>query len=721
MKYLALFTLIGLIFIACGFVQVSNYSISLEGPLSQEGLPELFYEQSGKSFSIQPEVLESKPSQRNITYKFHLYSGIYNHLSLARYDSRPPSMLSIHNYRDQEVATLTAPLGSFIGATIPFTGQVSLPPPNIFSLVIWFIENMWIWLSAIIIFLIIQKPVRIYTRSLLAIPASQLRFGKIDGKAVLLTLIAITTVWLSLGIPGAIRFDNDDDPAMQMLADGTVTGHPSEYLIFINVLIGLLLKSLYLLAPQVCWYPLCLLSIVLFCLAGITFLLLRDDVFDRFCWLCLFGIVFGTYFVTHLQFTSTAYLLGLLGMLIFSQQMSRNSLILAIILVAAGSLIRFESFLLLLLTTIGAAWFLSRRKWQDKAIFVVTVLSLALAGKAFDNFYYDRHADWQAYRHYNISRGGLHMTPKLNFNEGNQEAYNHVSWSKNDFDMFSSHWLFQDSAAFSADKLAYLNQHLSPNVTSLSVLFKIITAIYLAPSAVLLFLVILFHKVENPRQSLRALAVVVGPPLIVLCYLVLTARVPARVFVPVLYATSLFLLVALREDGETCRRLASRHFLPLLFVTLMVLSLVSGWTEVERNNREAKRLETSLKQLVPYSDKTLACSILSIKLQRLDPFATQTTARKLNLIHLMWSGESPSFKLQLQRYGSTSLFQSLASDPNFWLMIPTSQWDRAACFSRYMQEHYHQKIKMVPVILADGRPAIFPDFSVMKAVPDEHP
>ncbi len=54
-------------------------------------------------------------------------------------------------------------------------------------------------------------------------------------------------------------------------------------------------------------------------------------------------------------------------------------------------------------------------------------------------------------------------------------------------------------------------------------------------------------------------------------------------------------------------------------------------------------------------------------------------------------------------------------------MIPTSQWERADCFRVYMQEHYHRKIKMTPEILSDGKPAVFPDFTVMKAVPDRQP
>jgi hypothetical protein len=287
--------------------------------------------------------------------------------------------------------------------------------------------------------------------------------------------------------------------------------------------------------------------------------------------------------------------------------------------------------------------------------------------------------------------------------------------------MFDVHWLYEDPAAFSADKLAYLDQHLSANRDSLSTWLTILVAIALAQAPVLLFLAVLFCKTENSKLSLLMHAAIVGPALFVVVYLAVTARLPGRVLVPVLFASSLFLLVAVRRNGDICRRLASTVVAPLVFVTLTVFSLESVWTNARQNDLMADRLAASLKLLTPYSDKTFVGSINAVVLERLNPLTGLAETRNVNIIHLMWSGGSPSFELQLQRHHSTSLFQSIAFDPNFWLMIPTPRWDRADCFSLYMQEHYHQKIKMTPVLLSDGKPAVFPDFTVMKAVRDGQP
>jgi hypothetical protein len=720
MKHLALLLLIGLIFVAYGISKIDDYSISIEGPPPRDGLPELFYGKPDHPVSAQRELLESKLPERSLIYKFHLPAGTYDLLRWVDHGVPLPPALSIRDYWDHEVAALKTDAGS-AGLITPLKGPVILQSPGFFSVLKWLLENSWAWALAVVLFFALRGPMANMVQRLLKLPLDRFRLGIINGKIALLTIIALAAVWLCLAVPGAIRFDAGDDPAMEMLACGDVTGHPSEYLIFINVLIGLLLKGLYLLVPQASWYPLLLLTVVIFSLAGITFLVLQEDLPDRFCWLCLFGVMFGTYFVTHLQFTSAAYLMGLFGMLIFSQGTSRASLPIAVSLVTVGSLIRFESFLLLLVTTAGAAWLLSRRRMMEKVLFFVAIVFLAWAGKTFDHSYYDRQAGWRDYRQYNAFRGDLNMTAKLNYSEENRPVYEHVGWSENDFKMFSDHWLYEDPAAFSADKLAYLDQHLSASRNSLGILLTILVAVVLAPAPVLLFLAILFCKTENPKLSLPMYAAIVGPALFVVGYLALTTRLPTRVVVPTLFASALFLLVAVRRNGETCRRLAATLLLPLTFVTLSVLSLGNVWIEARQNDSTAKRLVASLKLLAPYSDKTFVSSINAILLERLNPLTGLAETRNVNIIHLMWSGGSPSFELQLRRHGSASLFQSIAFDPNFWLMIPTSQWDRADCFSLYMQEHYHQKIKMTPVLLSDGKPAVFPDFTVMKAVRDGQP
>ena len=51
-----------------------------------------------------------------------------------------------------------------------------------------------------------------------------------------------------------VRFETNDDTAMNLIASGSLTGSPSELLIFTNVSIGYLLKWLYSTTSNINWY-----------------------------------------------------------------------------------------------------------------------------------------------------------------------------------------------------------------------------------------------------------------------------------------------------------------------------------------------------------------------------------------------------------------------------------------------------------------------------------
>ena len=69
-------------------------------------------------------------------------------------------------------------------------------------------------------------------------------------------------------------YETNDDPNMQWIASGFYTGHPSEYLVFSNVLIRWAVKSLYTLVPGCNWYLVYLLGIHYVALTGIAFVVL---------------------------------------------------------------------------------------------------------------------------------------------------------------------------------------------------------------------------------------------------------------------------------------------------------------------------------------------------------------------------------------------------------------------------------------------------------------
>src|SRR5262249_10989577 len=104
---------------------------------------------------------------------------------------------------------------------------------------------------------------------------------------------------------------------MRSIASGFYTGHPSEYLVFTNVLVGCLLKGAYCLWNSFDWYVCYLLLVHFTALTGLAFLVLRRQPGWRFP--LLYSIIFlqmEPRLFLHLQFTTTAFLVGLVGLLL---------------------------------------------------------------------------------------------------------------------------------------------------------------------------------------------------------------------------------------------------------------------------------------------------------------------------------------------------------------------------------------------------------------------
>ena len=116
------------------------------------------------------------------------------------------------------------------------------------------------------------------------------------------------------------QFESNDDPAMMAIASGTRLGEPSEFIIFINVFLGLGLKTLYSLVPELNWYVIMLYSFQLLAMIVLLYSLLKyNKVINSVVCYILFVLFFQVYFMNNLQFTSTAFLLGISGILLLLQ------------------------------------------------------------------------------------------------------------------------------------------------------------------------------------------------------------------------------------------------------------------------------------------------------------------------------------------------------------------------------------------------------------------
>lgn len=154
----------------------------------------------------------------------------------------------------------------------------------------------------------------------------------------------------------------NDDFYMMLIARGDF-GDKSQYLIFINLIIGYILKGLYYIAPAVNWYVILQLGIIIVC-----FWILTLFIFQSFKWkyACVIKIImfvcFEFSYYTELQFNKTAGVACITGFLLIyhaskKQKHKKLFYVLGVLLLVAGGAYREGVFKQTALFGVGlVAW-----------------------------------------------------------------------------------------------------------------------------------------------------------------------------------------------------------------------------------------------------------------------------------------------------------------------------------------------------------------------------
>jgi len=259
-------------------------------------------------------------------------------------------------------------------------------------------------------------------------------------------------------------FFTSDDVGMMMIASGTGHGfmRPDEHVLFINVIIGFLLKRLYTALPYFPWYG--TVSFLILFLSTVALLystLRRRFTFTRVLFFLLFFVTVELYFLVNTQFTFTAYLAGAAGVFLFLSAVEDEKytlpLLFAMFLMILSSLIRIQAFYMALLLgapllTIKFARNLNKKVIGRYAVFFISLIVLSSGFQYYQTTYYEKDPLWKEFQptmnataaFTDYSRAGYHAETKHIFDE--------VGWSKNDFRMLLK--LFRaDEDVFSLKKM----------------------------------------------------------------------------------------------------------------------------------------------------------------------------------------------------------------------------------------------------------------------------
>lgn len=226
----------------------------------------------------------------------------------------------------------------------------------------------------------------------------------------ILLLIASTLFFILMAWVLPIRYEENDDVVMCMIANGLIGGQPDCHLVFMNSIIGSILALLYSCTIQVEWYSL-LLSIIhiLSVTIIVNSLWCNTQIEKRFkVLITLLLVVVWAVMIACFQFTTTAGLCTIAGYLLIRDNRKFIS-ILGIIWCVIGSMIRLESaglVLLLLLPIIVSDIFVNKRL----IIKYATLLLCIFGVNVIDRCAYSS-PEWEKYVEYNSIRGSINDNP----------------------------------------------------------------------------------------------------------------------------------------------------------------------------------------------------------------------------------------------------------------------------------------------------------------------
>ncbi|MBO0357909.1 hypothetical protein J0X19_08130 [Hymenobacter sp. BT186] len=210
------------------------------------------------------------------------------------------------------------------------------------------------------------------------------------------------------------RFEENDDICMLLISSGSYSGMPDAHLVFINYIYGLGLKFLYLLSADIEWYTvsflfLHILSISVLIFTGIN--RIKDRLIKLLCLLLLYSIELQA--ILHLQFTTTASLVGVAGMaLLLEFQLYRKAI--GILLCVISSLLRLEIFLVVLFISSPLFFndLLKAKRLKASTTLASLAIVLVLVGlfEVVDQANY-KQGDWKSYVEYNRLRGQINDNP----------------------------------------------------------------------------------------------------------------------------------------------------------------------------------------------------------------------------------------------------------------------------------------------------------------------
>lgn len=267
-----------------------------------------------------------------------------------------------------------------------------------------------------------------------------------------------------------LKYEVSDDFVMATIMSGAYDdGNPNPHMIVVNVILGYVLVPFYKLFPQVSWYFICQLCLLLLSFTLCTYMFLEKNgkVIGGLLSILLLSFFASDVYIL-VQFTKTAAVLVMCASLVFIwslfEKRKKRLTVIAGILCLFGTMFRFSAiylaggFLLIVLAVEFVRLYLVN---QDRKVYFGEMIKIAVCGgilivaayglRETNEIIYNSAEEYRTFWEYNRARASVVDAPDYGY-ETHREEMEKIGISENDYYMLRR-WNFSDDEVFSIEKL----------------------------------------------------------------------------------------------------------------------------------------------------------------------------------------------------------------------------------------------------------------------------
>lgn len=498
----------------------------------------------------------------------------------------------------------------------------------------------------------------------------------------------------------------NDDVFMAMTVSGKgFSNKPIEHIVYSNIIIGSVLKKMYQVAPLYSWYGFYTLSVLFVSFVVLLYSLLSFKYSkSRILYFFLYFILFGLFFIRGPEFTANAFMLGMSGAFLFIAGL-RNEKILpykillaSLFLLSVSSLVRLESFFLVVILSLPVIIIALREKDFNKQIVRKSLLfSIALALIVFtchtyDKYRYSEDNRWAYVLKKAELRGELVDNNKMTeYSSKTRHIFNAVGWSVNDFFLMKS-WFSADDRVFSRDNMEKVYsgfKGFKNDSPKRAMVFEyMLRDLYFYGSILLIIFFIM--QTSEKGKNIFEIIIAILISLFIIVYLGYYIRLPSRVYMCVLSFLSFLTLffTDINTKKQDIKQLGGK--IKYIFILLFVCFFIYLHHNVSVIQEKCNFLvKYSITQLRPASDdriflvwgRSLPLEFLSV-FDNLDDFSN---FRMLPANHRF---NDPISTETLKDFGAKTFSELMEKDNLYHI----GNHMYMALYSRYLNEHYNRAV-----------------------------